>query len=392
MAKGGVAVVGAGPSGAASALLLARAGYEVVVLERARFPRDKPCGEGLMPPGVAVLRRLGLLERIVATGACRLDGVAYTHPGGSPTVFAPFPPPPGGGSAWGLGVRRLSFDAELAAALHREPNVTLLEETTVRGIHRRGPRIVGVQTSAGLLEADVVVGADGLHSRVRRLAGWAISRRSPARYGLVGHWHVHTADRTAITVTLAKDHEWYEAPVGTEELLVSTLGGRAYAKATAQDYARATRAEIPSLLHAEPIGVQLAAGDFHQRPEYIARDGLFLVGDAAGYHDPTTGEGLGVGLQLAEALSLRIDDMLTGRTSPEEAAARYARDHDELWRNRRRVTALALFMAAHPAFSRRAVSRARTRPQTLSRLLGINCGYYSFLRLTPLDWMTLAGV
>ena len=64
-----VVVVGAGPSGATTALLLARRGHEVVLVDRARFPRDKACGEGLMPPGVDALRRIGLYETVLATGA-----------------------------------------------------------------------------------------------------------------------------------------------------------------------------------------------------------------------------------------------------------------------------------------------------------------------------------
>ncbi|HEY6379758.1 MAG TPA: NAD(P)/FAD-dependent oxidoreductase [Candidatus Dormibacteraeota bacterium] len=387
-----VVVVGAGPSGAATALFLARAGHRVTVLERARFPRDKPCGEGLMPPGVAVLRRLGLLDAVLATGARRLEGITYTHPGEGPTVFAAFPAPPGGGAAWGLGVRRLHFDATLAGALGREPAITLMEGTVVQGLRRRGARIVGVDSSAGPVEAPVVVAADGLHSRVRRLAGWGGRTRGPVRYGLAGHWRLDTSDRCGVTVSLAGHHEWYEAPVGGDELLVSTLGGRAHARTTARDYERMARAAFPALRDAELTGAPMAAGDFHQRPARIAGDGLFLVGDAAGYDDPTTGEGLGVGLQLAEALARRLDAMLTGRSSCAEAVARYARDHRELWRNRRRLTALALFMAGHPAVSRRAVRRAQQRPQTLSRLLAINCGYCSFLRLTPVDWLTLAGL
>ena len=64
-------VVGAGPSGAATALVLSRAGHSVTVLDRAHFPRDKPCGEALMPPGVDVLRRLGLLDGVLTTQAPR---------------------------------------------------------------------------------------------------------------------------------------------------------------------------------------------------------------------------------------------------------------------------------------------------------------------------------
>src|ERR1700694_3124555 len=115
-----IAVVGAGPSGATTALLLARAGHAVTVFDRARFPRDKACGEGLMPPGVRVLRDLDLLVPVLDTGAQQLHGVEYTHPEGHPTAYAPFAPPPQGGEPWGLGVRRTTFDRVLVDALRRE--------------------------------------------------------------------------------------------------------------------------------------------------------------------------------------------------------------------------------------------------------------------------------
>jgi 2-polyprenyl-6-methoxyphenol hydroxylase-like FAD-dependent oxidoreductase len=346
----------------------------------------------LMPPGVGVLRRLGLLEGVLATGAKQLDGVTYTHPGGTPTVYAPFPRPHDDEPAWGLGVRRLSFDASVAGALRTEPRVSFVEGVRVHDVLRRGARVAGVSTTSGVIEADVVVAADGLHSTLRSAVAWNRPPRLPARYGMVGHWHVDITERRAITVTLGGSHEWYEAPVGEDELLVSTLGGKTHMRAVAHDYPAAARAAIPALRDAEMTSEPLAAGHFNHRPRRIAADGLFLVGDAAGYDDPTTGEGIGVGLLLGEALAHCLDEMLTGRRSLESAAAKYTRDHNRLWRNRRRITALALFMSAHPAISRRAVSRARTRPQTLGRLLGVNCGYHGFARLTPLDWLTLLGV
>src|SRR5580692_10023740 len=96
-----VVVVGAGPSGATAALLLARKGHRVVVIDRARFPRDKACGEGLLPPGVEVIRRLGLLDTVLSTGAQPLEGVTYQHEGGGPSAYAAFPPPPSGGPVAG---------------------------------------------------------------------------------------------------------------------------------------------------------------------------------------------------------------------------------------------------------------------------------------------------
>lgn len=386
-------VVGAGPSGAATALLLARAGHRIIVLDRARFPRDKACGEGLMPSGVAVLRRLGLLDAVLHSGAPGLHSVTYRVLGHPLSATAAFPPPPGGGPAWGLGVRRLSFDAAMAAALRVEPRVTFLEGVRASGLRRDGRgHITGVLTERSAITARLVVAADGLHSPLRAAAGWTSPAPSAGRYGLAGHWRIDTRGIPGITVSFAEGYEWYQAPVGRDELLLSVLGERRTIGAIARDYARAARAALPLVEGADLVGRPLAAGLFHQRPRRVAGDGLFLVGDAAGYDDPTTGEGIAIGLMLAERMAVHLDAALAQRIGPVEAAAAYARDHRRLWTDRRRLTRLALLMAGHPRASRRAIARAATRPAALQALLGVNCGYWGFARLSPRDWLSLAGI
>ncbi len=385
-------VVGAGPSGAATALTLSRAGHAVTVLDSARFPRDKACGEGLMPPGVAALRRLGVLGDVLATGAPRINGVSYRHKGERTEAFAAFPAPPHGGEPWGLGVRRTAFDTVLVAALRRDQRVTLLEGVRATGLVRgESGAVGGVTTAADRITADVVIAADGLHSPMRSAAGWTRAATGGGRYGLAGHWKLDTRGLDRITVTFADQQEWYQCPVGAELLLVSTLAGRQRIGAAAHSYAAAARAALPFLREAEPVGRPLAGGLFRQRPRTVAAGGLFLVGDAAGYDDPTTGEGIGVGLLLGERLALHVAGVLSGDIAAGEAEARYRRDHATLWRDRSRVTALALTMARHPSLSRRAVARAASRPEALRALLGINCGYWGFGRLTPRDWLSLAG-
>ena len=387
-----IVVVGAGPSGATTALLLARAGHAVTVFDRARFPRDKACGEGLMPPGVRVLRDLDLLAPVLDTGAQQLHGVEYTHPGGWPTAYAPFGPSPLGGEPWGLGVRRTTFDEVLVGALRREALVTMHEDEGVTGLlgDTEG-RIAGVTTARRELRADVVVAADGLHSRVRRWAGLSTPSRAKGRYGLAGHWHLDMRGRRAIVVTLAGDHEWYQAPVGPETLLVSVLATRQKLGRIAGAYETAARHAVPALEGAELVAGPLAAGQFRQRARTVARDGLFLVGDAAGYDDPTTGEGLAIGLQLAQQLASLVGQLLRREISADTAARRYRIDHMQLWRDRRRVISLALLMARTQWLSRRAVARAAKDPSTLSKLLAINCGYNSFRDLSPRDWLALTG-
>jgi len=388
-----VAVVGAGPSGATTALLLARRGHRVVVLDRARFPRDKACGEGLMPPGVAVLHRLGLHEEVMATGARPLDGVMYRHGGGALNAYAPFPPPPGGGSAAGLGVRRTRFDAVLVDALRDEPLIMLREGERATGLLRdQTGRVSGVRTAREEIRARVIVGADGLHSGLRGWAGLRPRRAPSARYGLAGHWRLDTGDRRSIVVTFCRGHEWYEAPVAPDLLLVSILTRRSRAPVTARTYGDAARAAIPALGHAELVAGPLGAAQFRQSAHTVAEGRVFLVGDAAGYDDPTTGEGLAIGMLLAERLAQHIDELLTGRATTRVAGERYRADHARLVRDRHRLTELALLMARSPWLSRHAVARAAADPRTLTKLLAINCGYQTFWSLSPRDWLSLIGV
>jgi flavin-dependent dehydrogenase len=392
-----VVVVGAGPSGVATALLLARRGHRVVVVDRARFPRDKACGEGLMPPGVGVLARLGLLEAVRATGARELRSVSYRMLDAGPVATAAFPSPghaPEPVAAHGLGVRRLRMDAVLVDALRREPGVELRERMPVTALVRDGQgRVSGVGGEGWSVSARVVIGADGLHSRVRAAAGWTPAPRcGGARYGLAGHWRLDTAAMEGISVWFAGDHEWYQAPVGRDELLVSVLGSRERIGAIARDYADAVRASVPRLRDAELMGPVLAAGQLAQRPRRVAGGGLFLVGDAAGHDDPITGDGIATGLLGAELLAGRVDALLRERVPPAAAAAGYARDHERLWRDRRRVTGIALFMARHPGAARRAIAATHRRRHPMEVLLGVNCGYWGLGHLTPRDWLSLAGI
>jgi menaquinone-9 beta-reductase len=392
MSQAGAVVVGAGPSGAATALALSRAGHSVTVLDSARFPRDKACGEGLMPPGVACLRRLGVLDEVLATGAPRIDGVMYTHGEGTPAAYAPFPAPPRGGERWGLGVRRTLFDAVLVEALRRVPRVTLLEGVRATGVARSASGLVtGVTTDAGPVAADTVVAADGLHSPLRAAMGWTGPTAREGRYGLAGHWKLDVSDVDRITVSFGEKEEWYRCPVGPELLLVSTLAGRARIGVIARNYEAAAVAAFPELHNAEPVGRALAAGQFRQRSRAVAADGMFLAGDAAGYDDPTTGEGIGIGLLLGERVGFWVAAQLSGQVDRAAAQAGYRRDHAALRRNRSRVTALARTMARRPWLSHRAVARAADRPAALGALLGVNCGYWGFGKLTPRDWLSLAG-
>jgi menaquinone-9 beta-reductase len=347
----------------------------------------------VMPPGVAALRRFGLYEAVLATGARPLRGIIYQQQDRQPRVHVPFPVPPDGGPADGLGVRRTTFDAVLVDAVRHERRASLHEAERVTGLLRDpADAVIGVTTTAGDIKARVVIAADGLHSQVRSGAGLQIESKTRLRYGLAGHWRLNTQDRDAVTVTLAGGHEWYEAPVGPDLLLVSILTYRSRPAMTLRSYVRAARRSIPALRDAELVSGPLGAAHFHQRVRTVADGRVFLVGDASGYDDPTTGDGIAIGMLLAERLAEHVGELLSGRASRAAAAARYAADHADLVRERRRLTQLALFLARSPGLSRRAIRRAIDDPRAISKLVGINCGYQTFREVTPRDWLLLAGI
>src|SRR5438309_353441 len=164
-----VVVVGAGPAGSAAALLLARRGRDVLLVDQARFPRDKPCGEYLNPAAVGVLRRLGLEEALQAAGARAVSGVLLTSPAGR-MVRVSYPAA-GGALPWGLSVPRMALDAALLRAA-QAAGVRVREGFRVDDLLRSGERVGGVvgrgENGAATLRARLVVAAGRRCGRLLR--------------------------------------------------------------------------------------------------------------------------------------------------------------------------------------------------------------------------------
>src|SRR5579883_409337 len=187
-----VVIVGGSVAGAATAAFLARRGRRVTLLERARFPRDKPCGEGLMPHGVDVLEELGLRDAVTRAGARELMGVRYLLPDGR-SAAAKFPDC-AGRSNIALGLRRRSLDAILAEHAAGLTGIEFVQGVRATGLRRTVDGAIAVSDGRRSWRGRVLVGADGLHSRVRSWLGWDGGRRWPRRYGVVGHLHINDGE------------------------------------------------------------------------------------------------------------------------------------------------------------------------------------------------------
>ena len=377
-----LAVVGAGPAGASAALFAARRGHRVVVFDKQAFPRDKPCGEGLMPGGRPALRELGLEDAIVSDGAPPLQGIQFGL-AGQPPMAVPFPEH--AGEQAGLGIRRLTFDARLVDALGHDSHIQFHPQTEARDLRTGDGGIASLITAAGEVRARVVVVADGLRSPFRHRLGWTVGPRPPYRYGIVAHWTMDAPVDPWVRITFDHGLEVYEGPVAGNQRMVGLLcyqdrmrefGGRLEAR-----YREIARALRPALRDADLVGSVSAVGPFWHHASTVAQDGVFLIGDAAGFTDPITGEGVAAGLRQARAFAAALESVNPERT--------YRQAHRRLTKDPRRVAALFLRLSRTPALVERAMRSHERAPQTLTTLLGIGFGYWGFNRITPREWIRM---
>jgi geranylgeranyl reductase family protein len=339
-----VAVVGAGPAGATAALVLARAGVDVALLDRAALPRDKTCGGGVvaralatLPPGVdiPVERRLDRVESRFA-GA----GVSVTVEREMPLVHM---------------TRRAPLDLALTEAA-REAGARLQASCALEGVDV-APDDVRLETARGPLRARFVIGADGATGPVARAAGWteplasvpALDAEVVAAPGLLAQF----ADRARFDLGTPDGGYGWIFPKADH----LSVGVGVFTRSAAR---RRLRDELSRYLHAVGLGEatvrSVRGAPIPVRPRRAAARGrVILVGDAAGLADPLTGEGISLAILSGRLASEAI---LAARLDARAAAREYLASLRRSTLGELRIArGLAWVLYSRPRLARRLVPR-----------------------------------
>jgi flavin-dependent dehydrogenase len=377
-----VVVVGAGPAGAATAILLAERGWSVLLLDKARFPRPKICGEYLSPEAGRILDRLGVLKDVDAAGAQPLLGMRIVAPGGRRLEgrYA------GAGPWRGYRDHALALPREILDGLlverARSLPVDVRERHRVTGLLIEGDRVTGAagadeQGRPFRVESRLVVGADGRASVVARALGLVRPHRL-RRLALIqdveglggfermGEIYVDPPDYCILNPV---------APGLVNLGLVVPLADAVPYRGRLDVFLAARIKQLrhlwPRLAGMRPAGRLMAMGPLAYRVDDPRHGGVLLAGDAAGFYDPFTGEGLFVALRSAELLAATAHAALERGDLSARGLAGYAAARRRAFRDKAWVTRGLQVLIRRRRLADMAARLVGPRPVLLDALMGV---------------------
>lgn len=374
MPRDEVLIVGAGPAGSVAALVLARAGVRVRLVDRATFPRPKLCGDSVNPGAMAILTRLGVAAQVEASGL-PMHGMLVSGPGGV-AVQGAYPPGAVGRSLLRSDLDLLLLDAAIGAGAAVEMGVRVAAPMTIG--QNGSTRVSGVVTpTAGGQRTEraarVVIGADGRRSTLafplgitshpRRPRRWAIGAYYEGVSGLGAHGEMHVRQGYYVGVA--------PAPGGLTNACLVMPERRARQSVRQPDAGLAHVLEHDWLLGprfrtARRVTPPTVLGPLAVDASCAGVDGLLLAGDAAGFIDPMTGDGLRLAIRGAELAAEAALEMLQGKPGA----------HDRLTRRRAaefgtklRVNRILRSLVAVPAGVSVGAAVSRVVPSVLQQLI-----------------------
>lgn len=333
-------IVGAGPGGCSAASFLSKAGLNVLLIEKARYPRDKTCGDGLSATAVTVLDAIGVLDKIEAIKPWRCDGVVITS--SDDVAMRGHTRPVPGRYNYGYVIPRKILDDILYQHVKGLPGVTVREECAFRDFIEEGGRIRGIRARCGNDEIEArgtfIVGADGVHSIVARKLG---SHENPAMTkAFAVRAYFDNVDGLEHSISLHYEkailpgYGWIfptgerSANVGVglmcSDKSVKNIKSLFEIFVNRNSFAR-ERLKNAVMVEGSYKGAHLSTGALGVRRSF---GNVLLVGDAAGFVDALTGEGIYYALKSGEHAARAIIHGLSGKDRLDGACRMY----DDLWR------------------------------------------------------------
>jgi len=377
-----VLIAGAGPAGSAAAIHLARAGWRVTVADRAAFPRDKPCSEYMSPEAVRLLDRLGVLEHLERAGGVAPEGTTVIGARGSrltglfsESAVPPFRPA-------GLSIPRRILDDRLVTAARaagaevRERTrveALLYDEGAVAGALVRGPDGRHIP-----IRARLTIGADGLGSLVARRLGRQ-RRTRPQRVAFVAHLggiagmgqtaEMHVGEAGYAGINRVGADLYNVALVVPQARAAGARGGVRQFFFEALETFPWLRGRVDARRLEREV---LVTGPFASRASRVSGAGALLIGDAADFFDPFTGQGIYSALRGAELAAETAEAALRGRGPvTAEALAPYRQRRRQAFLGKWAVERLIGYGMFLPALFDRAVERLGRRPDMAHTLIGV---------------------
>jgi flavin-dependent dehydrogenase len=368
-----VAIAGGGPAGAFAATILARAGLRVRVFERARFPRHKLCGDTLNPGALTVLRRHGDVSSLIAQSNA-IDGMLLTGPGGV-RVRGAYGEGIAGRSITRAVLDEWLIDRAIAAGAAIE------QEVAVRDVAIAGHRIAGVIIAGRggrplTHPARMVIAADGRRSAIAISRSLSRQPRRPRRWAIGGYFSGVSGMTSLGEMHVRRGHYIGVAPVPgglTNACLVvpRDLAGLPFAHPAdaLHKMLHADAALSARFADARPAGAPVMLGPMAVDATAAGEPGLLMAGDAAGFIDPMTGDGLRFALRGAELAAAIVKEVFEGSLPIDRAHIELAAQRRSAFRAKWRFNRALRSLVSSPVSVTAAAATARLLPPMFSRMI-----------------------